>query len=216
VFAHVIVEATTPIPLALALEPNTAGGRVRIVRSIVLAAQGTSTDDLAAHRPGAVVWQEARGQVTTIVLEQEVVRLSTEAIDFSHLPDADPAAAWQLDVDLADLHASPSRALQLFANTTHPMIHRLLSDDQNDASRLVQSVLRWDVARQLVERALEEDDFVEDFGEFLPDSVGGAMQRFFTRWLPDTTPTELRDLRRQHPSRFEALLQARLRMLRVP
>jgi len=215
VAAHFPIENSASFPVGFDVDPRLVGGELTLVRSIVLAAPGTSPDPLTAHRVGAVLWREPRAGSLTVALEG-VTHISTEALDFAHLPDVDAKAAWQLEADFDDMHATPSRAFQLFVNTSHPSVDRLLSDVDDELNDMAQSVLRWDVARQLVDRALDDDGFVNEFGSYEADSTGGAMQAFLERWFAGTTAREMREMREQHPTQYEGLLQAKLRLLRAP
>lgn len=215
VATRIPLDSSASYPVGFSIDPTLAGGHLTVTRMVVMAVAGQSGDPLAARAKGSVLWRERRDSVTTIALDENVTRFSTEAIDFAHLPGAKRDAGWQLEVELSDLYAAPSRALRLFVNVAHPAVDHLLSDSDDDASRATESVLRWDVARQLINQVLESDRFITEFGTFLPDSVGGAMQGLFERWLPLTTPAELRVLRDADPGRFEAELQAQLRLLRL-
>jgi hypothetical protein len=106
--------------------------------------------------------------------------------------------------------------LRLYVNASHVGVADWLAAPNADRGDAVASVLRWDVARQLIELALDHAAFVDGFGDFDPDTVGGVLQRVFELWLPDRSPRELGQLREDAPGRFEALLQARLRMLTSP
>jgi hypothetical protein len=208
-----VVESAT-YPVSFTIDPALAAGRVHLARTLVLGARGTSDDPLTAHAAGAVLWREGRSDRETLELEPSGARFTTEAVDFASAPGADPAAAWLLTLDLDDLHAVPSRGVQLFVNTAHPAIDHLLAEADDDQRRTATSVLRWDVARRLVDRGLDDPRFEAGFGGFLPDTIGGVIQELLERWLPDTTPGELRTMRAQDPDRFDALLQARFRLLR--
>jgi hypothetical protein len=211
--AKVGVDVSASYPLTVSIDPRWATGEVTVVRTLVVASPGDSGEPLTADRRGAIVWREHPRDAITLTTD-DGGRFTTDVIDFRDLDDTDSEAAWRLDVDLADLLTAPARALRLVVNSSHPAIDRLLSATEDESSEEVQSVLRWDVARLLVDRALDEDDFVEGFTEFPPDSVGGALQALFARWLPDSDPRDLRRLRELAPARYESHLQARLQLLR--
>jgi hypothetical protein len=212
--ARLAVAESATYPVSFAIDPAVAAGRVHLARTLVLAAAGTSDDPLTAHAPGAVLWREGRSEGTTLVLESAGARFTTEAVDFANVPAADAAAAWLMTIDLDDLHAAPSRGLQLFVNTAHPAIDHLLAGADDEQGRMAASVLRWEVARRLVDRGLDDPRFEAGFGGFVPDTIGGVIQQLLERWLPGRLPGELRAMRTQDLARFDALLQARFQLLR--
>ena len=83
---------------------------------------------------------------------------------------------------------SPTReasgALRLVANKAHPAVEQLLGTEHVEQRQLIESVLRWDVARTVIERALDQPRFVEGYGEFAPETVGGVAQRLLQLHLP--------------------------------
>jgi hypothetical protein len=202
--------------LHFAVDPELVGGNLTLTRSVVLAARGSQTDPLTAQAIGGVLWRESRRDAHTVGLEPTPERLSTEILDFDRMPQFDRDAAWQLDLDLDDLDASPSRTLRLLVNAAHPAIDRLLTGDEDEATRATESVLRWDVARQLVGGALQHDEFVGGAGQFRPSSVGWLLERLLGRWFPDMSVTELHTMASEQPAHLEGLLQARLDLLRAP
>jgi hypothetical protein len=160
-----------------------------------------------------VLWREPPRVATTVPTDGRA-QLWTEAVDFADLDGTEAGAAWQIVVDVSDPYAAPMRALRLLVNRAHPTVERLLSGVDDDATNSVQSVLRWDVARRLLEVALNDDDLIEGFGEYPTDSVGGVLQALLASCLPDASPQELKRMRAESPERFESLLQARLQLLR--
>jgi hypothetical protein len=211
--AQLVVDRSATYPLTFGVDPRDVAGDVVLTRLVLFEASSGSVDPLSAGRRGAVLWRESPRASTTIATYGGT-QLATEALDFGGLDDTDSAAAWRLDTDLSDLHDTPMRALRLVVNSSHPTIERLLAGVDDDETRSAQSVLRWDVARQLVEAALDHGVFVEGFGGFPDDSAGGVLETLFESCFPETTPRELQRMRVDAPAQFEALLQARLQLLR--
>ncbi len=119
-----------------------------------------------------------------------------------------------LDVDLSEPYREASGAFRLVANTAHPAVDELLGTEYAEHRKIIESVLRWDVARTVIERALDQPRFVDGYGEFAPDTVGGVAQRLLQLHLSDIGVDELAAMRRHAPERLDVLLQGRLRMLR--
>src|SRR5690606_32922022 len=104
---------------------------------------------------------------TTVVLGPPRHRLSTEVVDFRMLPDFEPDAAWVLDGSLAELDRPADEALRILLNARHPAIKVAIDGAEEDGAA-IRSVLRWDVGRALLERAID-DDYVDE-----PDAHGGG------------------------------------------
>lgn len=77
----------------------------------------------------------------------------------------------------------------------------------------MRSVLQWDVARALIDRALDRDEFVEDWDSFAEGSVGETLQQLIMRFWPGEDAASLRARREGNRPRFEYQLQARLGLL---
>jgi hypothetical protein len=213
--AQVVLEHPGPHRLEFDLDQSSAAGRLELTRAVVLESSLPSDDEWAPSQRGAYLWRERRGAVT-VQLDEEESWLPIEVLDFRAMAELESEAAWYLDVGLHDLEAPPSESLTLFVNAEHPTIDRLLEGALAENEWVVQSMLHWDVARALVQRALDEPEFIARFGRLPAGSVGGALQQLFERWLPGVAPATLRSLARDEPGRFEAVLQGRLKLLREP
>lgn len=214
--SRIDVDRAATYPITFVVDPALVDGWVTLRRVLVLSAAGSSPTPLAARRVGSVLWRDSPPGTPGVELRGAARRMTTDAVDFGQLPDLDVDSAWRLEVDLRDLHGRADHALRLLVNAGHPAIDHLLRGEQDEAALISQSVLRWDVARRLLEAALGDDDFVAGFGGFAPDSVGGATQQLLERVFPGAAPEDLRALRMADTARFESLLQARLRLLWTP
>jgi hypothetical protein len=211
---HVEVDERSTRTIGFAIDPALAGGTVRLVRSVVLARDHQASSPLAAGRVGSILWRERAATATCIDLQSTADSFEIDAVDFAELDTVDSDAAWLLEADLSDPHCDAPRALRLLANVAHPAVDDLLGADEGEPQRLVESVLRWDVARTVVHRALEQQQFHDGYGDFSPGTVGGVAQRLLQLHVPDVGIGELVAMRREAPDRLDALLQGRLRMLR--
>jgi hypothetical protein len=211
---------TTELPAAgdvtvspvLQLDGGLLGGRLKLMRQVVLMGLGSRRDQLAATRAGSVILAEAAADVHSVLLEGIAARFPTEIADFSSLPIAEPDALWYLDIATGDLDVAALAAMRLYLNAAHPAIMRAL-DPEDSVGGMVRSTMRWDVARTVIVNALRNGDFVEGWGAFEEDSLGDAIQGLIQRYWPGETAAALRERERAHPARFEYQLQARLRLM---
>lgn len=214
---EVPLSAPMSVPIRFVIPADVAAGVVTLSRLAVLRRaeprRSEIRDPFVAREDGAILWRESRHEHGRLELQPVDSALSVEVVDFGEVGDVESQAAWRVDVDLDDLDAPAGRALELLVNLRHRDVARLLADDDDPRARAVQSVLRWDVARQLVDRALDDEGFLAGFGDFAVGTVGGALQALFERWLPELNPQQARERRRRTPGQFEALLQARMEML---
>jgi hypothetical protein len=202
----------TEIEAILEIDGHLVGGRLLLDRQVVLTGQGRGVNPLAAQRPGSVLLAEDRAGVRSTLLEGSAARFPTEVADFSALPIGEPDALWWLDLETANLDASPLGCMRLYLNAAHPAIARALHPDERLGTEVL-SVIRWDVARMLVHAALDNDDFVDGWDDFPDESLGGVLQGLVRRHWPGETAASLRARRTRDLTRFEYQLQARLRLL---
>jgi hypothetical protein len=198
--------------LVIHLEGSRIGGRLVLDRQVVLTAEGATNDPLAARAVGSILLAELPGDRTSVLLEGDAARFPSEVIDFAQLPIAEPSALWYLELDTTDLDQAPLSVMRLYLNGGHPAVSAALGGT-GGAGEIVQSVIRWDVARALLHRALDNDDFVADWDSFHDESLGMTLQRLIQRYWPAETGVSLRAKREVNPARFEYQLQARMRLL---
>jgi hypothetical protein len=160
---------------------------------------------LAASTPGSILWRDDRR--TRVVLEGTGAVFPTELVDFRDLRVGDAGAVWTLELDLSDLDAAALGCVRLYLNAAHPDVDALRRGDDDPRTAAIRSVLRWDVARQLITTALQNDEFVER-DAYPPDSVGEALAFTVRSHFPTEDPRSLRALLQRDPTRFTARLQA--------
>jgi hypothetical protein len=117
-------------------------------------------------------------------------------------------------VDIDDLDADGRSALRLVVNTSHPAVADLVDGDDRARRERVGSVLRWDVARRVLDELLADERFVERFGELAPGSIGGFVQSMIEGRWPDDSARTLLERRATSRGRFETEVQARFGLLR--
>ena len=202
-------EGECTFELLVNLDGSLLGGVLTLERQVVLAAAGASPVPLAARFAGSVILREERSETKSLLLEGEAARFPTEVVDFAQLRIAEPDALWYLDMAGADLEKSALSAMRLYVNGAHAAVRRALSRDDG-TGELVRSVLQWDIARAMIHRALDNDEFVEDWDGFEDGTLGGALQQLAQRVWPSEDGASLRARRDANPARFEYQLQARL------
>lgn len=214
-------QAGTPVPLIengavslqLDIPPGQAGGRLTLDRLLVLRTPGAPLNPLAATSAYSVLWREERDRRTTVIVEGDAARFPTQVIDFGAGRFADPQAAWWLDLDPSDMDTTPLTAMRLYLNAANPTVERLASGRDDEVTRLVSSVLTWDVVRTLVEAALESEDFIDGWGGFRPGSLGETLERLIQRYFAGEDARSVAAFRARNRGLFEARLQARVGML---
>ncbi len=206
------IEGPGPVLIGFTIDPTLAAGTVHLVRSVVLARDHDSADPLAARSAGTVLWRDRPSAMTRLELQSIADRLTIEAIAFAEKDGFESATAWVLQTDFADPHRDIATAIRLLANTGHPAVEDLRSG-HDDVRHLAESVLRWDIARMLIDRALAEPRLVRGCGGFAEGTVGGLVQRLLELYFPELGVDEMVVLRTSAPDRLEALLQSRIGML---
>jgi hypothetical protein len=207
--AMVAVTAAGDHRLQFAVDPGDAGGRLRVERRLVLTGRGTGTDPFGARDAGSVLWFD---EPVVTLLEVDVARFPTEAVDFERPPVDLPGAAWWLEARFDDLDAAPHHAVRLYVNAEHPALEPVLSGSTEVVADTVRSVLRWEVTRSLLVGALESDEYVARAaaggGGFEPGTLGSSLRRLQRRHFPDRGAGSLQRQLRDDPRRFDAQLQA--------
>jgi hypothetical protein len=181
------------------------GGVVRLETLVVLAADGEPRPAVA-HLVGSNLWYDS----IEIRLQGNAPLFPIALIPFSgsSLP---ARAAWFLELG-GDLNATALGAIQLLVNEEHPRIVAAVgrAGSPNDVDRTVLSMLRSDVVRTMLERALGDEAFgmTESFEK---DTLGtvlqGLMRTYMSSYLDDDL-VEIRRIRANDPPLFATIVQA--------
>ncbi|SNR99119.1 hypothetical protein [Actinoplanes regularis] len=186
------------------------GGVVSLETLVVLAAPADPRPG-TAHLVGSNLWSES----TEIRLQGDAPLFPIALVPFSEssLPHR---GAWFLEIG-SDLHATALGAIQLLINQEHPSIVAAVgrAGSPNDIDRAVLSMLRTDITRTMLERALADEAFgmSEDFGK---DSLGTVLQglmRFYMSSHLDDGLVELRRIRENDLPLFATLVQGATELL---
>jgi len=163
---------------------------------------------LAPRLVGSGLWRESK----TFVLEGEGARFPMETRAFASTMLFPAGAAWFLDWS-ADVPTDTFLgSVRLFLNSDHPAVEQLLAGSGAPEVAGVESLLRFDIARQLIVGALNSAAFLDE-ADFEAGSVGHHLRGLLAQTFPGRTATGLAQEMRQRPGHFESLLQDRLRFL---
>jgi hypothetical protein len=148
---------------------------------------------------------------TRLTLEGDGGRFPTEGVHFSSegLPDA----PWHLSLTYDDPSDSFSGAVQLLLNLDHPEVRTLALEleDQEPVNPMLESFLSYDVARQLVLRAVVDERLVQG-RSWDEGSVGWTLEGICAR-TSSGTAARCRNSFQLDPGTFETKLKAEFGML---
>ena len=97
----------------------------------------------------------------------------------------------------------------MYVNAGHASVMRALERPSDDGNREIGEAIRFDVGRQLIERALDCEELVGEV-EFPEGSLGVMLRRLLALHWPSETPAALAARRRMRPAEFQTELNARL------
>lgn len=185
------------------------GGEVLLRTQVAVTGDAALLSSLAPTIAGSIVWEdEARFRV-----EGAASRFPVELVDFrgTRLPHD---ACWVLNWHPDDLHVPFLAAVQLSLNAAHPAIERAMASAQPDnADRAIQSMIKFDVFRQLVVGALGNADFVNAPDSFEDGSTGRELRRLFRVSFGDENIGAIASRCDSARADFEAELQSKARLL---
>jgi len=180
---------------------------VKLRTTIVLGATPKQPSLLTARRPGAILWSEEH----SLPLEGSGSRFPTELQEFgSFFP---PGAAWYLGWSPQELEEPVLGSVRLYLNRRHPLIERTALDPAGtELGPVVAEAIRLDVARAMLMGALAEDEFHQMADQYEEGSVGRLVHSLVRLLFPNESTTAVRSLVEAQPARFEAKLQAALKL----
>lgn len=194
--------------LSLHISGTSLAQAILLESRLLLVAAAARSSPTAAREPGSVLWY----QTQRCDLEDSRSRFPMEWADFrtSIHPEE---AAWALDWDPHDLDASTLGAVRLLLNQRqHKTASLLRTDPPTEASQILWETIRFDVARQLIEGALANEDFVRDAERYEHGTIGATLRRMFVVHFPHHDIATLAALANRSRVQFESLLQAQLRL----
>ena len=199
---------TPPFLLTARVNGTELADEVKFELQLVLARPGTSSSKLAPHRPGSILWREAR----TVKIGGEGSRFPVEAISFANqfhsLPER---AGWFLDWDPMALDEPFLRSIRLFLNTEHKAILKALQGHAKE-DRLLLDMIRFDVSKSIITAALNNEEFIQNYQDYKPGTVGVAIRNMIHTFFPNETIEGLAGRYHTSPARVDCELQASFRL----
>jgi hypothetical protein len=194
--------------LAIDLEGERLGGRLALETRIVLENASTA-HPLAPHRRGSTLWADS----TRVVLEGSGARFPVVPAPFDKSGiAAGRLGAWSLSIESDDLSASSNGSLRLYLNSSHPAVNAMLSTPGSPEAQALADFIRYDVARQLMVRALTHKD-LDDEVVYESDSLGEMFSTLLDGLFPDRDLATLRGDYNTASGELEAELQGRLGLM---
>jgi hypothetical protein len=196
--------------IAIELSGGQLGGTLTLDTNLVLSAVDTARSPVAANRAGSLLWRDR----ISVVLEGESSRFPTQLADLGRAGvSGGNRAAWFLRWNPADLESSTLGNVRLLLNREHPVVARSIeAESESGEGYAVRSALKHDIARQLLNGALENEDF-DPAADYGPGTLGAALKALLNRLFPGESLASLRGFRATAPSDFEARLQAAVDLL---
>lgn len=197
------------VSLSLRVDGAYLADRISVAVQLLLIRGDAIKRQLAPGRSGNLLWSEER----TILLEGQAARFPTELKDFSKSGWLPARAAWFLDWSPEDLHQLVLSDMRLFINSANEPVYQTASGTGNeDSHRVLREAIRYDVARIMIEGALENEEFLTSPDSFGEGSVGSAIRRLIRTLFSNYDILALSQYCRHRRFRFELELQDRLRL----
>ncbi|MEU7788659.1 hypothetical protein [Amycolatopsis sp. NPDC049159] len=197
----------TNVELSAVLSGNQLGGVLGLETTLVLAEYCETAALASPRRAGSILWTaEYRTR-----LQGDAPLFPIAVVDFSKTQYPEDAA-WHVEIG-GDFETATMGALLLLVNERK----QVLVDAMRNAAkprpvdRVVLSSVHADVARTLIDYALQDQDFSleADYGE---ESIGSTLQALVGRFFPGQTLAHLRRRREQSPTSFATELQHAVRI----
>ncbi|GEM_PF-5218737 len=205
------LDGSSPIEkkIELTIPGKRAGGTISIERFLVLLEpSGASAQEPSI--PGSILWKDS----TDKELEGRGSRLPVTVVKFSNFPErfSNPKATWEIHTAPDALHRPPSTGLRIFLNEDHERLVDLVTSDSDSYEAVVATeMLKLDVGRQLLTRALRDDLFCDsNYDGYDEGSLGSSLRMRASNLFPNSSLSEVRSVFESEPKRFEGQLQEHL------
>ena len=116
---------------------------------------------------------------------------------------------WSLHIEDADLNRNVLSTVRLHLNSTHHVVRAVLSADNEPLADVVGDMINLDVARRLITRALANSEFDPEKEDYEEGSLGATYTQLLRRAFDSQNVYQVRQLRNNDETRFEAELQDR-------
>jgi hypothetical protein len=176
---------------------------LRLETEIILMRARPTAARFSARYLGSRLFSES----VQIDLEGVQSRMPLEYARFSQqLPWLDaPMAPWYVDCGTGELHAPVMRDLRVFLNSDQPAF---VSAAQHGDIHII-ALLKAEIARQLLQTALADDEFLSGNTDYEEGTLGQAAIRVLRLCFRDRKPAEVLNIARQNANRFQAMLISR-------
>jgi len=205
VFSDWLAQPVDERTLEITIDGDELGGTLRLSTAVLLAAEHATRSPFTAHLPTSILWHDR----TEIRLQGDAPLFPISVVDFS-AAGFEPGAGWHLEIG-TDLAAPLHAAIRLYLNRADPVVvgafARAAAPAPEDTAVL--RAVRADVARVMIEHALNQDELRSD-GEWEPESLGFALRRLLDRYFPHADLDAVLLQRVEHPGDFSTELFGRL------
>lgn len=191
-----------PAEAQLQLGGDSLGGVLLLEAAIILSSASGGHGQLAPTRPGSILWSKSK----SLNLEGEGTRFPVQLVSFESAGLRGPNAAWCLRWDSTDYDQAAGACLRVLLNRDHPKAEAAAQEPDDRENAGTMQVLRWDIARQMIAGALDDEAGFETL-DWPEGSLGAALAARIRTVFPDLSLDECRALRRTGPEDFETSLQ---------
>ena len=187
----------------LALDGSELGGDLLLDAALILDSAGSAPGSLAPHRPGSVLWSLRK----KLELEGDRERFPVELISFRQAGLRGSKGTWSVKWDSQDLEHAVGSAIRLQLNLDHPMARAAAKAPDDPKNEELIGVLRWDITRQLITAALDDEENFHTLDDWPDRTLGAALASRIRTVFPGRSLEYCRDLRFKHRQDFETVLQ---------
>lgn len=203
--AETVATATQKLRVGVTVPAGVAAQAVRLSRRLVVSSPSAGIEPLAPDRGHIVAGAD---DSTTVVLEGDGGRFPTHALSFSDV-GLPAEAPWHVSLTYDNPEDSFAGSVQLLLNTDHKRIVEMVGPDPDPAATAdLQTHLSYDVARQLILRAVR-DDRLDSRTDWEDHSVGAVLEAVCAR-TSRRTAVGCRAAHTQDPHSFETELKGQL------
>lgn len=196
------------IVITLPIQGTDTGGELTIETFIIVHEPGR-TQIPGATQPGSILWSDTYESV----LESPGSRVPLYVENFKNFPEKfdDPRASWHVEMNPEALEHSASIGLAIYLNSQNKTLVEQLNGTKPTAqSAVLIRMMAFDVHRQLITAALRDDAFTDPGYEFTEGSLGSSLKMMLRNIFRNASLTEINNLFRNEPARFESQLQGAL------
>lgn len=200
------LEGTERHELGVEVEGQQLSQQFDIYTEMTLLKTGSSVSPPSPTKRGTRLWQNSR----TLRLEGGASRFPVEVVSFesSGLPSR---AGWRLDRRNRNLNSPVLGAIRLLVNADRERLVRAISEpDRDGETRAISDAIRYDVAKRLIETALNDTEFRDRFPVFPENSVGQALSDLIRIHLGEEGLEGIAAEAQNRPELFDATIQAAL------